>query len=91
MERYNEEIAENKRISFILVSGDSTEEGAKDWAEKEKFPWPTVLKDDQEKAGVLSSDYGVKVVPTYLLVDRDGKEVGRGKTACFDKVKELAD
>ncbi len=57
-------------VELVQASVDQDATKAAEWAKKESFPWPTVLKPDLEKT--LLKDIEVKGVPTYALLDRDG-------------------
>ena len=63
--------------------------------------WTSANGENTFEADYLSSDANVKQlimpyfpggrmgVPSYVLVDQTGKEVARGKTAAFAKIKEM--
>ena len=87
MESYNEKIAGNDKVELIHFTYDESDEEALKWAKKEKFPWPTILKDKQ-KATDLEKFAG-NFVPEYLLVSKDGEVVVKGKDECFAKIAEL--
>ncbi len=57
------------------------------WATKEKFPWLTVMPGKMGET--IFKDIKVKFVPTYVLVDKDGKELLRGSKEIFEKIKSL--
>lgn len=86
MKTYKKEVASNEKVEMIHVSLDQSENAALSWASKESMPWPTVMKGDTDQ-NVLIKPYKVTGVPTYLLVDREGKELARGKSAVFAKIK----
>lgn len=87
MKSYKEKIAPVSNVELVMMSYDKTKEAALTWAKKESFPWPTVLGDD--KAKVAFGDAEVLGVPTYILFDKHGKELMRGKENIFKKLEEL--
>lgn len=90
MESYNNDISKIDNLELVQISVDRNLKQAVDWAKKEKFTWPTVLIENRA-AGFLS---GIKTnaVPTYVLVDKEGKEImrGHGSGPIIAKAKELA-
>lgn len=72
-----------------MASLDSTKDAAVAWAKEVNFPWPTVMKDDLKKTGVM--EHASRGVPHYALVDKDGKAIVTGKDACFTKIAELTE
>lgn len=88
MADYNSKIASNDKVELIQVSLEDESAGAK-WAAKEKFPWPVIQQKKMKSAGVGDKNFKVTGVPTYILVDKDGKEVVRGKGQIFEKIKSL--
>lgn len=72
---------------MVHISLDRSPDAALNWAKSFKQPWPIMLqKDTNQKA--LVAPYNVRGVPTYILVDREGKEVARGKAAALAKAKK---
>ncbi len=77
---------------MILMSRErgnkaQVEASALKWAVKENFPWLTVFAYDRQ-LGFLA-DLKTRFVPTYILVDKDGKELLRGENEIFEKIKSL--
>lgn len=89
MESYNKKIAGNDKVELIHFSYDKSDDAALKWAKKEKFPWPTVLKDKQKATGLeeFAGDY----VPEYILISKDGKVIANGKEECFAEIATLGD
>ena len=88
MEKYNSKIAKLEKLELVLVSADRDPAKAVAWAKKESFPWPTILMTDIKKT--LIKDIKTKFVPTYVLVDKDGKEILRGNSdSLIKKYEEL--
>ncbi len=75
MEKYNSKIAELDNLELVQVSVDKDLAKAVGWAKKESFPWPTILMTDIEKTMV--KDIKTNAVPTYVLIDKEGKEISR--------------
>lgn len=88
MKSYNDDIASNEKVELIHISRDSDDKAAEGWAEENKFPWPTLMKDDAERSELLMSFYGGGV-PTYVMIDREGNKVASGKGAIWAKLKDL--
>lgn len=84
--KYNKEIAGNDSIELIHASFDSDDKSAGAWAKKSHFTWPTVMERNLEKAGLVKYSQGV---PTYVVVDANGKVVAEGKDAVSKKIKEI--
>lgn len=87
MKSYNDKIAPLKNVELVMMSYDRTEKDALAWAKKESFPWPTVLGDD--KAKVHFGSVQVLGVPTYILFDKDGKVITKGKEAIFAELAKM--
>jgi hypothetical protein len=87
VESYNKKIAGNDRVELIHFTYDETDEAALKWAKKEKFPWPTVLKDKQKATDLekFAGDY----VPEYILISKDGDVIANGKEECFAEIGKL--
>jgi len=84
---YQEIIAPKKNVELIFMSCDRSEDAALKWAVKESFPWPTVLADKRKRSGL--SEYAQRGIPSYTLIDKEGKIIAQGKHASFEKIKEL--
>ena len=87
MESYNTLIKPKKNVELIFISCDRSEDAALKWAIKENFPWPTVLPDKLRRSGL--EKYAQRGIPSYTLIDKEGKILAQGKYACFEKIKEL--
>jgi len=92
VETYNNEIAKNPNAELIHLSRDRDDETAEAWATKESMPWPTLMRDDTDVKTLVAPYFpdGRMGVPTYILVDRNGKEIARGKAAALAKIKQAA-
>ena len=93
VEKYNSQIADTPNVEFVHVSLDQNDDAAEGWAEKEKFPWLTILPDDAEKSG-LKEYKTTNSVPEYHLVDAEGNTIvagSAGNAAAFQKIKEIAE
>lgn len=87
MKSYKEKIAPLSNVELVMMSYDRSKEAALKWANKEQFPWPTVLGEDKDKIAFGKAE--VLGVPTYILFDKQGNEVMRGKQEIFKKLEEL--
>ena len=87
MEKHNKLIAPNAKVAMIHMSLDDDLAEATALASKEGFPWLTVFQDDAEASGL--KDYGSGFVPDYVLIDKEGKVVTKGKEEVFTKIAAL--
>ena len=72
---------------MIHVTLDQSSEAALKWAKSFSPTWPIMLKEDTDQEKFIEP-YNVTSVPTYILVDRDGKEIVRGKKAALAAAKK---
>jgi len=72
---------------MIHISLDQSSDAALKWAESFKQPWPIMLQEDTDQKKLVEP-YKVRGVPAYILVDRNGKEVARGKAAALAAAKK---
>lgn len=87
MKSYNKDLSKIDKVQFVMVSGDRDPDEALAWAKKESFPWPTVLNHDY--FNVPFGQIKVNSVPTYVLFDKYGNELMRGKKKVFKEVAKL--
>ena len=78
MEKYNSKIKNSRKYELIQVSMDRDPSRALSWAKKESFPWHSVPMAKMGAAGMRK--YKIRGVPTYILVDKNGKEITRSKS-----------
>lgn len=88
MAKYNKVIADNQNVEFIHVSLDRDEDAALEWAKKESFPWLHVLPEKQKRSD-LKKFHTSGRVPSYVLVDKDGKLITSGSSQAFKKAEEF--
>ena len=83
-----------KGFEILGVSIDTDEEAWKKAVADGDLPWTHVLDEITEK-GIPSRAaglYGIRSIPTYILIDKDGKIVGKVKRADLPaKLAELLD
>lgn len=87
MKYYKKSIADNKDVEFVHISQDASRGDAQNWAKSVGFPWLTVLSSKARSTGLMS--YFSGGVPSYVLIDKDGKALAKGKQASVAKIKEL--
>jgi hypothetical protein len=75
VKKYNDKIADQENLELVQISVDKDLTKAVEWAKKESFPWPTILMTDIQKTMV--KDIKTNAVPTYVLIDKEGKEITR--------------
>lgn len=76
-----------KNVELIMMSYDQSSKKALEWAKKEAFPWPTILGKD--KGAIHFGSAEVRGIPTYILFDKEGKEIAKGKEVIFKKLRKL--
>jgi len=88
IEKYKEHIEPNPEVEFIHISQDEGDGSAENWAEKQNFPWLTVLPKQVKRSKLLQ--YKTEnVVPFYILVDAQGKQLAVGQNEVFAKLTDL--
>ena len=85
MKKYNDKVKPSGDIELIQVSLDRDPNAALSWAKKEKFPWPSIPNSALQATGM--NKFKVRAVPTYILVDKDGKEISRNLSAVYAKME----
>jgi hypothetical protein len=75
---------------MVHISLDGSEDMATAWAKQFNQPWPTILREDLDTGQFVSPFFpgGGIPMPSYILVDRKGKEVARGKAAALAAAKK---
>ena len=81
VESYHKMIAGNSKVEMIHFSYDRSDADALRWAQKGRFPWPTVLGDKHDATGLEA--FANNDVPEYILIRKDGKVIANGKEECF--------
>ncbi len=64
---------EEKGVQFLAVSLGEREETVRDFLARDPYPYP-VLVDPEDR---LSPELGIYVLPTLVVIDRDGRVVFR--------------
>jgi hypothetical protein len=73
---------------MILLSRDRSKDAALEWAKSFNQPWPLILQEDTDAETLLAPYFNGGIgLPSYILVDREGKEVARGKAAALAAAK----
>ena len=80
-------IKSNKNVELSMRSYDRDESKAQEWAKKEKFPWPHILKSDMNKCELTK--FASRGVPHYVLIDKSGEVLATGKQACQDRIANI--
>lgn len=83
---YNDKIGTNPAVEMIHLSRDDDKGDALNWAKKEKFPWPTIMQDDT--SSFFSKHFG-GAVPTFVLIDCDGKVLANDERTIFENLGNL--
>ena len=91
MKTYKKEIAGKPKVELIHLSFDQATKPATAWAVKEGMRWPTIMKKDTDSKILITPYFpeGKMGIPSYILVDRSGKEVARGRAAALAKIREM--
>ena len=71
---------------MVHISLDRSKKDALNWAKSFNAPWPTMLPEDTNQKALVDP-YNVRAVPSYILVDSEGKEIARGKAAVLAAAK----
>jgi len=66
-----------KNFEIIFVSSDRTEEAQFEYMEDVGMPWYTI-KLDRKEASALKKMYGVRGIPTLVIIDADGNLITKG-------------
>ncbi|MDP0489715.1 MAG: hypothetical protein Q7Q71_01540 [Verrucomicrobiota bacterium JB023] len=89
MEKFNKHLADSDTVAMVHASYDREDDAALVWAQKEKFPWLTILPSkfkESQIANFSRSDY----VPEYQIYDAEGKPLAEEGEAAIAKAIELA-
>jgi peroxiredoxin len=70
---------EFKESGFVILAIDLREKRkiVKKFVEKQKMPFPVLL----DKDGKVSNRYGIRGVPAYFIINRQGEIIGMAKGA----------
>ena len=85
VKNYNSNLAENEELELIQVSLDKSEAASLAWAKKEKFPWHIIPMKNLKSTKM--DKYKVRGVPSYILVDGDGKVISNDRTKVMNMIK----
>ncbi|MBN4074027.1 redoxin family protein [bacterium AH-315-E10] len=80
---HNEMTAAGKKFEIVFVSSDRSEKAMYKYMEETKMPWLALPHGDSRK-NTLSQKYGVRGIPTLVIVDSDGGKItqnGRGEVS----------
>ncbi len=68
-----------KGVEILGISDDNKEESWKKALEEEQMPWPQVIDEFPEKnrPARVGTLYGVHYIPSYFLLDKEGRIIGR--------------
>jgi thiol-disulfide isomerase/thioredoxin len=75
-------------FDVVGVNLDEDHEALAQFLDEQKIPWPNLAGEDGKR---LAEKYGVRIYPTFLLVDRDGKvlEVGHSFEELQPRIEKL--
>ena len=65
---------EGQSFDIVFVSGDESQEAMAAYMEEMKMPWKG-LPFGSSRSEFLAQKYGVSIIPTLVIVDKDGKTV----------------
>lgn len=71
----------DRGLRFVGVSVDATKEDAQAWIAENKIDWTQVYEKGGLEGSPLSADYGIILLPTIFVLDKEGKVVYRGAAA----------
>lgn len=77
-----------KGLEVVGVNLDRDHEALAQYLDENKIAWPNLVGEDGQR---LAETYNVRGIPTFMLVNRDGKvvEVGHSFEALQPKIEEL--
>ena len=81
VEAYNN--AANKDFEIVFVTSDQDEESFQHYMDEAEMPW-LALPFGSPKIGEIKQKYGVRGIPTFIVVDAQGNTItasGRGDIA----------
>ena len=84
----------DKGLEILGISIDTDAEAWKKAVEDDQTPWIHVLDRTEEKGkgSEVAHSYGVHAVPTYFLIDKDGRIIGKMEhDSLIEKLGELLD
>lgn len=76
VETYNTLQAGDKPFEIVFVSSDRSAEAMREYMEEFEMSW-LALPFDSEQRDALAQRYGVRGIPTLVVVDADGQTLSR--------------
>lgn len=73
---YDEIVAAGKPFELVFVSSDQSEEKMFGYMKEAKMAWKA-LPFGSDKKSSLSTKYGVRGIPTLVIVDKDGNTISK--------------
>jgi peroxiredoxin len=72
-------------LVIVSISSDESEQAWRTFTEKNGMNWPQY----RDRDGTFQESFGITMVPSYVLLDREGIERTRVGGTTFDRSKEL--
>jgi tetratricopeptide (TPR) repeat protein len=72
-------------LVIVSISSDESEQDWRTFTEKNGMTWPQY----RDRDGMLQESFGITMVPSYVLLDREGIERLRVSGTTFDRSSEL--
>ncbi len=76
VDAYNELRASDKPFEIVFVSSDRSADAMLEYMREYNMDWLAVPFDAEER-GALSQHYGVRGIPTFIVIDADGQTLSR--------------
>ena len=77
----------NENFELVLITSDRNEDAMEDYAKSKKMPWP-LLKFKETKDFKKSFDHGVSGIPSLIVCELDGKNLGNFRSG-LDRLSKL--
>ncbi len=74
---YNEIVAAGKPFELVFVSSDQSKEKMFGYMTEVKMPWKALPYARRDIKDTLSKKYGVRGIPTLVIVDKDGNTISK--------------
>lgn len=71
VEFYNELKKNNKPFEIVFISSDRSEDGMEEYMKEMDMPWLALPYGDEHKV-ILSTEFGVKTIPTLVILSPTG-------------------
>jgi len=85
---YNTLTSNNKPIAVVFVSADQDTEAFNEYYGEQ--PWYAIPYDDQDRRDSLNEAFGIRSIPTLVVLDKEGQSITKEGRSDVMKLKEKA-